>query len=435
MAVWLGLPEKEAVAVAAVREDEVPSSFGMGGLCGPMNGPDVGLTEVENLVVTVIEPQAGLGLNGLDNGFESEDGASHLHLDELVEVLVMDIGPLTGGKLGVQLAAKIRSRVKKEQLPPTIVLTYLHLLALRVLRKALRNWNWEVFGDVNRRVDADLAALVALQNGISDSGGTNDDFAKEYYCDTRLISRAIPSLITDDENMSLTSVPSSEEIYLALKDMDPDSAPGHDGFNGHFFVSCWATVGADIIPKILSLRLASIASRIISPQQHAFVPGRNIADCIITTSKCINLLDSKCHGGNVAIKMDITKAFDTLSWDFILHVLEAFDFHPTFVSWVRAILHSAKLSLLVNERVVGYFSCGRGVRQGDPLSLLLFCLAEEVLSRGISELLNNGRLKPISSPQRVVAPSHVLFADDVIVFCQGDQRNLSLVKSLFDEYG
>lgn len=176
--------------------------------------------------------------------------------------------------------------------------------------------------------------------------------------------------------------------------MDPDSAPGLDGFNGLFFVSCWATVGADvtsaiqfffqhgslpasfnssmiilipkvdhavtikeyrpivlsnfvfkIIPKILSPWLASIASRIISPQQHAFVPGRNIADCIITTSECINLLDSKCHGGNVTIKMDITKAFDTLSWDFILHVLEAFDFPPTFVSWVRAILHFAKLSL------------------------------------------------------------------------------------------
>ncbi|KAL6209299.1 hypothetical protein ACLB2K_020241 [Fragaria x ananassa] len=231
-------------------------------------------------------------------------------------------------------------------------------------------------------------------------------------------------------------VPSSEEISLALKDMDPDSAPGPDGFNGHFFVSCWATVDADVtsaiqfffqheslsasfissmiilipkvdhavtineyrpialsnfvfkvIPKIMSLRLAFIASRIISPQQHAFVPGRNIADCIITTSECINLLDSKCHGGNVAIKMDITKAFDTLSWDSILHVLEAFGFHPTFVSWVRAILHSAKLSLLVNGRAVGYFSCGRDVRQGNPLSPLLFYLAEEVLSRGISELL------------------------------------------------
>ena len=57
------------------------------------------------------------------------------------------------------------------------------------------------------------------------------------------------------------------------------------------------------------------------------------------------LLDSKCHGGNVATKMDITKAFDMLSWDFLLHVLEVFGFHLLFVSWVRALLYSAKLSL------------------------------------------------------------------------------------------
>lgn len=72
---------------------------------------------------------------------------------------------------------------------------------------------------------------------------------------------------------------------------------------------------------------------------------------------------------------------------------------------------------------------------GDPLSPLLFCLAEEVLSRGLSELLMGGRLKPISSPRGTVAPSHVLFADDVIVFCRGDQQNLALVMSFFEEYG
>lgn len=110
------------------------------------------------------------------------------------------------------------------------------------------------------------------------------------------------------------------------------------------------------------------------------------------------MLDSKCHGGNVAIKVDITKAFDTLSWDFMIHVLQAFGFHQTFLQWVKAILLSAKLSILFNGRPVGYFSCGRGVRQGDPLSPLLFCLAEEVLSRGISLLVSSGQLQRISFP-------------------------------------
>lgn len=199
---------------------------------------------------------------------------------------------------------------------------------LRVLRKALRTWNWEVFGDVHRRVDTDLADLVSLQHDISISGGSDADYAKECelqanlseslrlqelfwkeksrlrwlsegdrntrffhticrarrtrssitllrdgnqvfqdplavqnhivdyytklftnhadYIDTGLIGRVIPSLVTDAENGSLTAIPSSEEISLAVKDMDPDSAPGLDGFNGHFFISCWQTVGADV---------------------------------------------------------------------------------------------------------------------------------------------------------------------------------------------
>ncbi|KAK9931811.1 hypothetical protein M0R45_019074 [Rubus argutus] len=437
---------------------------------------------------------------------------------------------------------------------------------LRVLRKALRSWNWEVFGDVHHRVKLDLDALAEIQNDIVASGGSDEKFAKETelqanlndslrlqeilwkekarlrwlsdgdrntqyfhamcrarrhrssitllqnndeviddplliqshiidyyadlfahhtdYLDNGLVSSIIPSLVTEAENSTLILIPSDEEIWTAVKSMDIDSAPGPDGFNGHFYISCWEIVGADviaavqyffyhgqlsasfnsgliilipkvehadsitqfrpialtnfvfkIIPKILALRLSSIASRIISPQQHAFVAGRNISDCILMTSECFNLLESKCHGGNVAIKVDITKAFDTLSWEFLLHVLQAFGFHSTFVLWVRALLLSAKLSLSINGRPVGYFSCGRGVRQGDPLSPLLFCLAEEVLSRGLSMLASSGQLRLITSPRGTTAPSHVLFADDIIVFCRGDKRNLERVLNFFEKYG
>lgn len=68
--------------------------------------------------------------------------------------------------------------------------------------------------------------------------------------------------------------------------------------------------------------------------------GRNIADCILSTSECFNLLDNKCYGGNVAIKVDITKAFDTLSWDFLFMVLEAFGFCQVFIGWIRVLLSS-----------------------------------------------------------------------------------------------
>lgn len=79
------------------------------------------------------------------------------------------------------------------------------------------------------------------------------------------------------------------------------------------------------------------------------------------------MLDCKTFGGNVAIKFDIKKAIDTLDWNFLLKVLTTFGFDRKFCNWIMTILQSVKLSFSVNGKSLGFFSCKRGVRQGDPL--------------------------------------------------------------------
>lgn len=115
-------------------------------------------------------------------------------------------------------------------------------------------------------------------------------------------------------------------------------------------------------------------------------------------------------------------------------MLKSFGFHEIFIRRVHLILQSAKLSILLNGTPHDYYSCGRGVRQGDLLSPLLFCIAEEVLSRGILALHNSGKITPISKPRRCPNITHVMYADDVFIFCRGDIKSLTNLMQLLEDY-
>lgn len=85
-----------------------------------------------------------------------------------------------------------------------------------------------------------------------------------------------------------------------------------------------------------------------------------------------------------------------MHWPFLLNVLTKFGVAPRFHSWIHTISRSAHLFFGLNGKQIGFFTCLNGVRQGDHFSPLLFCIAEEVLSRCISMLVANGDIKLIS---------------------------------------
>ncbi|KAK3195513.1 hypothetical protein Dsin_026823 [Dipteronia sinensis] len=134
-----------------------------------------------------------------------------------------------------------------------------------------------------------------------------------------------------------------------------------------------------VITKIIASRLGDVAAIIISPNQFGFVKGRQIQDCIAIASNCIKALDKRCYRGNIVIKIDIRKAFNTINWVFILKVLSCFGFSNNFIQWIHEIFLTSRLSILINGTSEG--CCSWGVRQGNPLSPILFCLAEDFLSR------------------------------------------------------
>jgi hypothetical protein len=185
-----------------------------------------------------------------------------------------------------------------------------------------------------------------------------------------LVEEVIPNLISDNVNTLLTMLPSCYEMKNAVFSLNKDSAPGPDGVGAFFYQSYWAIIHQDvvndvlqffisgwimpnynsntlilipktsnvdsidqfrpialanfkfkIISKVLADRLANIMPTIISKKQRGFIQGRNIEDCICLASEAIILLNKKAFGGNVALKIDISKAFDTLDWSFLLKVL------------------------------------------------------------------------------------------------------------------
>lgn len=147
------------------------------------------------------------------------------------------------------------------------------------------------------------------------------------------------------------------------------------------------------------------------------------------------MLQRKVARGNAVIKFDILKAFDIVSWKFLLHVLEAFGFYKVFVRWVKVILKSSRLSIAINGSTMDYFKCGRGVHQGDPLSPILFCFMGEVLSIKLTASFVEGKLNRHDTPRGVIHVSHFLYVDDLIIFCNVSLSNLKLLFRLMEKYG
>jgi hypothetical protein len=109
----------------------------------------------------------------------------------------------------------------------------------------------------------------------------------------------------------------------------------------------------------------------------------------------IHSLKSSCKPG-LLIKLDLAKAYDSLSWDCIVNILQAFGFSPPWIKWIMSLISIAFFSILVNGSPSTTFSPSRGIHQGDPLSPFLFIIMEEGLGNSIQETTTQGKWKGIN---------------------------------------
>ncbi|XP_057811613.1 uncharacterized protein LOC131025845 [Salvia miltiorrhiza] len=197
------------------------------------------------------------------------------------------------------------------------------------------------------------------------------------------VEAVIDNSVSDLQNNLLVRLPDEEKITAAVFAMDSNSSPGPDGFSGKFYQSCWQIIKSDIWEAVQTFF------------RHSYLPQ----GCNSNTLVLIPKKDVVCS-----------------------------------VADLRPIVLSNFLFKIVSK-LHGYFACSRGVRQGDPLSPILFGIAEDVLSTLFSNCVNSGHLVPMSWSRRKSFTTHLLYADDILVFCKATINNAHTLWKILDFYG
>lgn len=283
------------------------------------------------------------------------------------------------------------------------------------------------------------------------------------------------SRLDEAEGELLTREFSEEEIKEAIWDCDNSKSPGPDGFGLDFFKHSWETIKEDLIrffaefhvngklvrglnssfvalipkregghnlnhyrpisligstykilAKVLARRMKTVLGKVIGESQSAFLKGRFILDGVVALNEAIEDA-KKSKKKRLLFKVDFAKAFDSVSWEFLLKMLENLNFPTKWVLWMKECISTANANVLVNGSPSGEFELQRGLRQGDPLSPFLFLVAAEGLNLLVKRAVTRKMLQAAHIGRDNVQVSHVQYADDTMFIVEGEKMNAKAI--------
>eukprot|EP00253_Pinus_taeda_P036521 PITA_36521 len=292
-------------------------------------------------------------------------------------------------------------------------------------------------------------------------------------------AQCFPKFLEEDEAEDLFGEASKEEVEATIKSMAKEKSPGQDGWSIEIFLHFFELIGAEItevveearkkgevyspfnatfialipkkevpesfedfrpislcnsiykiIAKVIANRIKPILSCHISMEQFTFLSGRQIHEAIGVAKEVMHSVRQKNKKG-VVIKIDLSKAYDRINWLYLRLLLTHLDFKPTFISWIMGCISNVSYAILINGAATPFFKGQRGLRQGCPLSPLLFLLVAEGLSQLIHKATREGKVKCIEVPTNLFI-SHLLFVDDILIFTNTEHIEIKELKSILD---
>ena len=293
----------------------------------------------------------------------------------------------------------------------------------------------------------------------------------------------VPQLTAADNDM-LVAPFTEKEVFDAISQMENNKAPGPDGFPAEFYKRCWHIIKGDLLPmfhdlfagrlqlfhlnfgtitllpkktdalrieqfrpicllnvsfkiftKVGTNRLTQIAHSVVQQSQTAFMPDRNILEGVVVLHETLQEIHSKKLDG-VIFKVDFEKAYDKVKWPFLQQALRMKGFHEGWRSQIETFTQKGSVGIKVNDDVGHYFQTHKGLRQGDPMSPILFNIVADMLAVLLGRAKEVGQIGGLV-PHLVDGGISILqYADDTIIFMEHDlvkARNLKLLLCLFEQ--
>jgi retron-type reverse transcriptase len=176
----------------------------------------------------------------------------------------------------------------------------------------------------------------------------------------------------------------------------------------------------NLAPKLVTKILVDRLHGLIHKNQYGFIKSRTIHDSL---DWCFEYIHQYHQSRTEAIilKLDFEKAFDLVESQVIIQIMTSLGLPDNWIRWVTNILNSASTAVLLNGVPGKFFKCKRGVRQGDPLSPLLFVLAAELLYILVNQAASQCLIQaPIARP--MVDFPIVQYANDTLLIMKADAQ-------------